>query len=123
VINMSADDSTRSRNRVTPMGQQLGERMSRMTDTECGKLVAEGEWEKDERCASCAFRHGTIPNGCPQTQMDVLKSVLERKTFMCHVARDGREAGQHTCMGWFAAMQAAKKKPPVECPWPFSKPD
>jgi hypothetical protein len=112
-------------NRVTPDGQKMGEQISRMTDTEVGRIIAEGEWDKDERCVSCAFRHATVPNGCPQTQMDALKCVMERKTFHCHVARDGLEAGQHPCMGWFAAMQfnGGIKREPVECPWPFSEPD
>lgn len=117
--------SVKQRNRVTPDGQRIGEQLSRMTDIEVGKLITEGEWEKDERCASCAFRHGTVPNGCAQTQMDALKAVLERKTFSCHVARDGCAAGVHACMGWFAAMQfkGGAKRPAVECPWEFSQPD
>lgn len=113
-------------NRVTPEGKRCGEMVSRWTDTEVGKLIAEGEWEKDERCASCAFRHGTVPNGCPQTQLDAIKAVLEKKTFACHVARDGKEAGEHVCMGWFAAMQmkgGPTKRAAVECDWPFSEPD
>lgn len=109
--------------RVTPEGKRCGERVSRMTDNEVGKLIATGEWTKDERCATCAFRFGTVPNGCPQTQLDIIKAVLEKQTFCCHVARDGVEAGQHTCMGWFAAMQGVRTSPAVECPWPFSDPD
>lgn len=116
-------DMTKQHNRVTPEGRICGEQLSRMTDIEVGKLIAEGEWTKDERCASCAFRHGTVPNGCPQTQLDALKCVMEHETFNCHVARDGMPAGAHICMGWFAAMHAAKKKPPVKMPWEFSEPD
>ncbi len=110
-------------NRVTPEGRAVGERLSRMTDIEVGKLIAEGEWEKDERCASCAFRYGTVPNGCPQTMLDAMKCVMEHKTFSCHVARDGVPAGVHPCMGWFAAMQFAKKKAATKAPWEFSPPD
>ncbi len=94
-----------------------------MTDIEVGKLIVEGEWTKDERCASCAFRFGTVPNGCPQTQLDALKCVLEQETFSCHVARDGEPAGVHACMGWFAAMQAARKRPKIKAPWKFSPAD
>lgn len=112
---------TRTRNRVTPDGRRIGEQLSRMTDIEVGKLIAEGEWLKDERCKSCAFRYGTVPNGCLQTQADALKSVLERKTFGCHVPGHGTG----TCMGWFAAMQlkGGAKRKPITCPWEFSPPD
>lgn len=105
-------------NRVTPEGQRLGEQMSRLTDIEVGKLIADGEWSKDERCKSCAFRHGTVPNGCIQTQADALKCLLERKTFGCHVPGHGHG----TCMGWFAAMQfkGGAKREPVKVPWEFS---
>lgn len=117
---MKPPSTPHEHNRVTPEGKRCGEYVSRMTDIEVGKLIANGEWTKDERCASCAFRHGTVPNGCPQTQLDAVKCVLEKQTFNCHVARDGMEAGVHTCMGWFAAMQAVKDKPAAPCPWPFS---
>jgi hypothetical protein len=110
-------------NRVSPEGQRLGEQLSRLTDTEVGKLIADGEWENDERCASCAFRYGTVPNGCAQTQMDALKCVMEKQAFSCHVARDGCAPGVHPCMGWFAAMQAVQNKPAVAMPWEFSPED
>lgn len=107
--------------RVTPAGQRLGEQMSRLTDTEVGKLISMGEWKKDERCKSCAFRFGTVPNGCVQTQMDAIKAVLEKKTFGCHV--EGH--GMGVCMGWFAAMQAkgGPNRKAIECAWEFSPPD
>lgn len=109
--------------RVSPEGRRAGEKLSRMTDTEVGKLIAEGEWSEDERCATCAFRHGTVPNGCLQTQLDAFKAVVEKKAFGCHVARDGMPAGTHACMGWFAAVQRFKKLPEIRCPWEFSPPD
>ncbi len=113
-------------NRVTPQGRELGANLARMTDPEVAALIASGEWDHDERCVSCAFRAGTIPNGCAQTQLDALKCVLEKQTFGCHVARDGLPAGAHACMGWFAAMQARGgpiARPAIACPWPFSPPD
>lgn len=112
-------------NRVSPEGQRIGEQLSRLTDIEVGKLIADGEWAEDERCASCAFRYGTVPNGCLQTQLDAFKSVVERKMFSCHLARDGVDAGCYTCMGWFAAsqMKGGLKRPVIECPWEFSPPD
>lgn len=112
--------AVREHNRVTLEGRQCGERLSRMTDSEVGKLIAEGEWTEDERCVSCAFRHGTVPNGCPQTQLDVLKCVMEHEPFYCHMTDP---VGTEVCSGWFAAMQAVNKKPPVKLPYEFSPPD
>lgn len=107
-------------NRVSPEGKFMGERLSRLTDIEVGKLIAQGEWKEDERCASCAFRYGTVPNGCAQTQLDALKCVVEHQPFNCHVPKGNLKACEHTCMGWFAAMQVAKKRPAVKAPWEFS---
>ena len=101
----------------------MGEKLSRLTDIEVGKLIAEGEWTEDERCTTCAFRHGTVPNGCLQTQLDTYKAVLEKKTFNCHVPRNGLPAGQWPCMGWFAAVQSRKDLAPISVPYPFSPPD
>jgi hypothetical protein len=94
--------------------------MARLCDVEVAKFIAQGEWEKDERCASCAFRLGTVPNGCVQTQMDVMKAVMEHEAFFCHV---GERKGTKVCDGWFASVQAVKNKPKVICPWNYSPPD
>lgn len=107
-------------NRVSPEGQKLGEQMARLCDQESKKLIAAGEWEKDERCASCAFRSGTVPNGCLQTQLDTMKSVLEHNAFFCHAVE---VPGTKVCAGWFASVQAVKGKPKVICPWDYSPPD
>jgi hypothetical protein len=110
---------------VTPEGRALGEQMARMTEPAIAALVAEGE--ADERCKSCAFRAGTVPNGCLQTQMDVLKSVIEAVQFNCH---QHDKQGQ-ACHGWYAARVAVRRAEGargnplgvIECPWPFSAPD
>lgn len=114
----------RNRNRVTPEGRALGEQMARLTEKSIAQLAAEGE--PDERCKSCAFRAGTVPNGCPQTQLDALKAVLEKVPFMCHQSdRKG-----WPCHGWYAASVAlgraekARGEPlNAKCPWEFSPPD
>lgn len=113
-------------NRTTAEGRAAGFHLARLTDIEVGKLMSSGEWHQDERCASCALRMGTVPNGCPQTILDVTKCVLEKKTFNCHVARGDCPAGTHPCMGWFAAMQLGggpRKRAAVKAPWEFSPPD
>ncbi len=114
----------RNPNRVTPEGRAIGEQMVRLTEPAIQRLAAEGE--PDERCKSCAFRLGTVPNGCLQTQGDAMKCVVEGVPFLCHQSdRKG-----FPCHGWFAARvainEAEKKrgtKLEVECPWPFSPPD
>lgn len=117
-------DPTKDHARVSPEGRVMGEQMVRLTEPWIRHLAAEGE--PDERCKSCAFRTGTVPNGCFQTQMDALKAVIERTPFNCH---------QHDrkgliCHGWFAARfaiaRAEKVKGPMPvttCPWDFSPAD
>ena len=110
--------------RVSPAGRALGEQMARLSDNACEALAKVGE--ADERCKSCAFRMGTVPNGCLVTQSDALKAVIEDVPFMCHQAnRNGA-----VCHGWFAARVqideralAGKPLPVTKCPWEFSPPD
>lgn len=115
---------TRNRNRVTPEGKACGFQMVRLTEPAIAALAAEGE--PDERCTSCAFRLGTVPNGCLQTQSDAMKAVIEGVPFLCH-QHDRKEM---PCHGWFAARVAIKRaekargtKLEVTCPWEFSPPD
>lgn len=111
---------SREHNRVTPEGKAVGEQMARLCDREAVTLLVEGEWTEDERCESCAFRKGTVPNGCVQTQMDAVKCVMEREPFFCHM---GPNPGTEVCAGWFACVQAVKHKSKVICPWDHSTPD
>jgi len=104
--------------RVSPEGREIGEQMARLAQREIEKLKAEGE--PVECCRTCAFRPGTVPNGCLQTQMDALKCVLEGVPFMCH--QDQKL--QTVCHGWFAARQARGiKGSKIPCAWDFSPPD
>lgn len=119
---MSAN--SKEHNRVSPEGRALGEQLVRLTAPAITKLAEQGE--PDERCKSCAFRIGTVPNGCLQTQADAIKAVIEGVPFLCHQA----DKLHMPCHGWYAARwavrQAEKVKGPLpitECPWPFSPPD
>lgn len=111
-------------NRITEDGLALGAQVIRLAEPAIARLVAEGE--PDERCKSCAFRPGTVPAGCLQTQMDVLKAIIENVPFLCHQAdRKG-----WPCHGWYASQVELKRKekllgplPVTTCPWPFSPPD
>ena len=50
---------------------------------------------RDDMCQSCACKPGTVPNGCLQTQLDLMKSASEGRPFMCHAPKDGK-----LCAGW-----------------------
>lgn len=110
--------------RISAAGLDMGAQILRLSEPAIARLVAEGE--PDERCKSCAFRPGTVPAGCLQTQMDVLKAIIEDVPFLCHQAdRKGSP-----CHGWYASRVELKRKekllgplPVTTCPWPFSPPD
>ena len=113
------------KNRVSSEGKALGFQLVRITEPAINDLVREGE--PDERCKSCAFRLGTVPNGCLQTQGDALKCVVEGVPFLCHQSDKSGQA----CHGWYAATVALRRASEargeafevVECPWEFSEPD
>jgi hypothetical protein len=117
-------DPTKDHSRVTPAGQAAGKIMAGLADRSCASLAREGE--PDERCKSCAFRLGTVPNGCPQTQLDVIKAVSEAVPFMCHQHKKGE---RNVCFGWYALrvatrrMEEATGKTLPPCDWEFSPPD
>lgn len=111
--------------RVTPEGKALGETMARLA----GKAIAHQKQQfpkMKEPCVTCAFRVGTIPNGCPQTQLDALKCVVEGVPFMCHHGtKDAQGNFNEFCAGWFAAYAAVSARGglKMEIPWDFSPPD
>jgi len=108
-------------NRPTLEGMALGKELARLTDaTEVETLQRFPKHMR--RCQSCAFRAGTIPNGCPETVMDALKCVLEGMPFYCHQEMiDGAPA--NLCAGW-AMMQHSQHRNPlrqaIKVPWKFS---
>lgn len=113
--------------RVSAEGKKLGTLSAQLAEGECSALARDGE--DDERCKSCAFRAGTVPNGCLQTQLDVMKAVAEGIPFMCHQHLDQRGRPSKVCHGWFAARRVVdrietatgQKMPPA--PYEFSPPD
>ena len=119
-------DPTKDHKRVTPEGRAIGRQMADLADRAVARLATEGE--SDERCKSCAFTHGTVPNGCLQTQMDVMKAVVENVPFNCHQAdRKG-----WSCHGWYAVRAVINVTEKAKgalldqvgpCPWDFSPPD
>lgn len=108
--------------RVSPEGKQVGEEMARLSDSEIKKLEEKGV--ADERCKTCAFRAGTVPNGCIQTQADAMKCVMEGHLFICH--QDLKN--QKPCFGYMTARASIIKKNGgedvrIKMPWEFSHDD
>lgn len=105
--------------RVSTEGKIVGGWMARLSDI--GQKALEAP---DLKCASCAFRKGTVPNGCMQTQLDVLKAVCEGHPFNCHAPKDGR-----LCAGFVnarlaaAAIKLPKEMHELAARWTFSSPD
>ena len=95
-------------NLPTPEGWALGAELARIADLE--------EERQRERfpnakppCADCAFRAGSIPNGCPGTLMDAVKALAECIPFYCH---HGLDSGQPTrlCAGYALLMGATARR-------------
>lgn len=101
------------RNRTTPEGAELGEHLARFCDEAEPKARLRMP-ELPPRCNSCAFRKGPhVASGSPETQMDVLKCLIEGHEFYCHEpARDG-----HLCSGWAMMMLAKDDAEFGTVPW------
>jgi hypothetical protein len=108
-------------NRPTPAGRLIGRELARLADKAEAEDLKRFPNQRP-RCQSCAFRLGTIPNGCEETVMDALKCVAERVPFMCHQVKDADGNCTELCAGWVAAQGATASRPRFETPWPFSKP-
>lgn len=116
--------------RVTPQGQRMGKNAARLADLGLVRLVelgldgVKGPGLRDDMCKSCAYRPGTVPNGCLQTQMDCLKSVIEGRPFLCHAPKDGK-----MCAGWVRARAEVVAEPlpqsvvEMVARWEYSPPD
>lgn len=104
------------RNKVTPEGRFLGAKLAKFCDDAEPKARLKFP-ELPPRCNSCAFREGPhLANGSPQTQMDVLKCLMEGHEFYCHEpARDGC-----LCSGWAMMMLAKDRADFCEVSWSFS---
>ena len=123
---MDINEAKKDHSRVSPQGKAMGLQMARLADAENANLEREGEM--DERCKTCAFTAGTVPNGCFQTQSDVLKAVVEDKLFMCHAHKDKHGNYDKVCHGWFLVRRIADRaeaggKVLPKADWDFSPPD
>lgn len=111
----TAETDTHDHKRVTPLGRELGEHIARLVQPGIDQLAAEGE--PDERCQTCAFRAGTVPNGCVQTLADAMKAAMEgSRAFLCHQDK----TLQTPCHGWFAWRFLGADRPDIKVPWEYS---
>lgn len=106
-------------NRPTPEGQALGGELARLTDQAEVEMLKRFPHHR-QRCQSCAFRAGTIPNGCPETVMDALKAAVEGVPFYCHQDLDDKGHPTRWCSGWAYTQQQHWRMPQIEVPWAFS---
>ncbi|MDT7836486.1 hypothetical protein [Aquabacterium sp. OR-4] len=123
-------DPTNDHSRVSPQGRAMGKSAARLADLGLARLAelgldgVKGPGLRDEMCKSCACRLGAVPNGCLQTQMDLLKAAAEGKPFQCHAPRNGQ-----LCAGWVRvrAELVANPLPPqalaLLAQWEFSPAD
>ena len=99
---------TKILNEPTRDGFEHGYYMARFVDQEeAREPLANGS----HRCATCAFRQGTYPNGSPTAQLDALKCVMEGIPFLCH--EDNKP-----CAGWALLRRGVATT--HQMPWPFS---
>jgi hypothetical protein len=102
--------STTDLSRVTPTGRAIGVILVGLAEPKIKQNLAQGI--PDQRCETCAFRDGTVPNGCEQTTADALKCVKEGVNFGCHST-----PGQ-LCYGFECADRERMKH--VDIDWNFS---
>lgn len=94
-------DPTKDHRRTSPAGREMGRNAARLAELGASRMAAAGLTDmnvptvRDKMCKSCACRPGTVPNGCLDTQLDILKAAAEGTPFYCHAPRDGR-----MCAGW-----------------------
>lgn len=103
-------------NRPTDLGRQMGAEIGRLTETVIAKTST-----SDDRCKTCAFRAGTLPNGCEETVMDAMKCVLERRVFMCHQTFNASGKPTEVCDGWRIASESVNGLPSLVAPWSYSR--
>lgn len=94
-------------NRPTEQGWKLGSILADMADA--GEPIVRLDFPAcTPRCKSCAFTHGTVPNGCPETVLDATGCVVEGIPFMCHEHFDEDGEASEFCSGWIFAKESPK---------------
>ena len=103
-------------NLPTPEGREAGAHLARLSDATEAELIAffGGLPPVCVRCADCACRLGTNPNGSPQTIVDFVQCLQDKEPFYCHlgIAEDGEP--KRVCGGWLSAMVDLSDPAPTE---------
>lgn len=114
------------RNRPDVSGEFFGRHLAKMAEDAApayrASFAAQG-MPVPQRCSTCAFRLGTVPNRCLATVQDALKCAMERKVdFACHDKDAQTPDGRHVCVGWAMVVTKAvlDERPPIPCAWKFS---
>lgn len=88
------------KNKTSPEGHYVGQRMAEFCDEAEPKARLKIPCLLP-RCESCALRSGVhLANGSPDTQIDMLHSIIDGTPFYCH--QPGRE--NLLCSGWVMMM-------------------
>lgn len=90
-------------NLPTDAGRALGRELARLCDAAEAADLARFP-DQRPRCEDCAFRAGTVPNGCAETLMDAIKCMVEVKPFYCHKGVREGQAPKRLCGGWMAMI-------------------
>src|ERR1700686_367015 len=101
-------------NRPCELGKSVGENMSKLAD-QAEEDCREKLGFVAIKCSTCAFKSGSIPNGCLTTVADAMKCTMENEPFFCHhKIEDGKPTT--LCAGWLMMDRSNK----VEAPWEFT---
>lgn len=103
------DEAQAVPNEPTPEARALGAELARLTDGAEAR-VRERFPSHHRRCGDCAFKAGTVPNGCPETLMDAVKALAEGVPFYCHKAFTPDGSPALLCAG-YAILMAAPERP------------
>lgn len=105
-------------NRPSELGRAMGRELARLVENNMERDKERFPNAPDGRCKTCAFRPGTIPNGCEETVMDALKAALQFDRFLCHQTHDENGKPDKICVGWLYACSGSRER--MEAPWPYS---
>lgn len=100
------DPATAVPNEPTPLGRELGVQLARLVDIEAEKL-REKFPDAPGPCNECAGTAGTLPNGCGETLMDLIKCSVEGVPFYCHKAKNPDGSPRVLCHAWSALVGSA----------------
>lgn len=89
--------------RVSPESLMLGEALGKITDAAEPAIRAKFPGI-GERCKSCAFRGGTIPNACIDTVLEAFDCAIRGEPFWCHHQFNVDGTPARLCGGWQVAL-------------------